>query len=320
MKAIIQSKYGIPGQVLELQDIPRPVVKDGEVLVRVHAASIHIGDLIVMRGVPYLMRMVTGLRKPKNRVPGTDIAGTVEAVGQDVTRFRPGDEVFGWCTGAFAEYACAGEDHFVPKPANLTFEQAAAVGVSATTALQLLREQGKVKPGQKVLINGASGGVGTFAVQIAKSFGAEVTGVCSTGNVDMVRSIGADHVIDYTREDFTQGAQRYDFILDNVGNHSLSDTRRALTPSGTLFSNGGGYSGGNLGTTIKEFTASLFVRQQVRPSVKFQNPKDLVVLKELVETGKVTPVIDGTYPLSGTAQAMSHVGEGHARGTVVITV
>ena len=175
------------------------MVKDGEVLVRVHAASIHIGDLIVMRGVPYVMRMVTGLRKPKNRVPGTDIAGTVEAVGQDVTRFRPGDEVFGWCTGAFAEYACAGEDHFVPKPANLTFEQAAAVGVSATTALQLLREQGKVKPGQKVLINGASGGVGTFAVQIAKSFGAEVTGVCSTGNVDMVRSIGADHVIDYTR-------------------------------------------------------------------------------------------------------------------------
>ncbi len=222
------------------------MVKDDEVLVRVHAASIHIGDLIVMRGVPYVMRMVTGLRKPKNRVPGTDIAGTVEAVGKGVTRFRPGDEVFGWCAGAFAEYACAGEDHFVPKPANLTFEQAAAVGVSATTALQLLREQGKVKPGQKVLINGASGGVGTFAVQIAKSFGAEVTGVCSTRNVDMVRSIGADHVIDYTQEDFTQGGRRYDFILDNVGNHSLSDTRRALTPNGTLQSNGGGYTGGGV--------------------------------------------------------------------------
>ena len=173
---------------------------------------------------------MTGLRRPKNRVPGTDIAGTVEAVGKDVTRFRPGDEVFGWCAGAFAEYASTGEDHLVAKPANLTFEQAAAVGVSATTALQILREQGKVEPGQKVLINGASGGVGTFAVQIAKSFGAEVTGVCSTGNVDMVRSIGADHVIDYTQEDFTQGAQRYDFILDNVGNHSLPDTRRALTP------------------------------------------------------------------------------------------
>jgi NADPH:quinone reductase-like Zn-dependent oxidoreductase len=320
MKAIVQDKYGSPAEVLELQDISKPVVQNGEVLVRVHSASIHIGDLIVIRGVPYVMRMVTGLRKPKNRVPGTDIAGTVEAVGRDVTRFRPGDEVFGWCTGAFAEYACAGEDHFVPKPANLTFEQAAAVGVSATTALQLLREQGKVKPGQKVLINGASGGVGTFAVQIAKSFGAEVTGVCSTGNVDMVRSIGADHVIDYTQEDFTQGGQRYDFILDNVGNHSLSDTRRALTPSGTLLSNGGGYSGGSLANTIKEWVSSLYVRQQGRPSIKFQNPKDLVVLKELVEAGKVTPVIDGTYPLSGTAQAMAHVGEGHARGTVVITI
>jgi NADPH:quinone reductase-like Zn-dependent oxidoreductase len=263
---------------------------------------------------------VTGLRRPKDRVPGTDIGGTVEAVGKDVTRFRPGDEVFGWCTGAFAEYACAGEDHFVPKPADLTFEQAAAVGVSATTALQLLRDQGKVEPGQKVLINGASGGVGTFAVQIAKSFGAEVTGVCSTRNVDMVRSMGADHVIDYTQEDFTRGGQRYDFILDNVGNHSLSDTRRALTPDGTLLSNGGGYSGGSLANTIKEWVSSLFVRQQGRPSIKFQNPKDLVVLRELVEAGKVTPVIDGAYPLSGTAQAMGHVGEGHARGTVVITM
>ncbi len=320
MKAIVQDKYGSPAEVLELQDISKPMVQGGEVLVRVHAASIHIGDLITMRGVPYVMRMVTGLRRPKNRVPGTDIAGTVEAVGQDVTRFRPGDVVFGWCAGAFAEYACAGEDHFVPKPANLTFEQAAAVGVSATTALQLLREQGKVMPGQKVLINGASGGVGTFAVQIAKSFGAEVTGVCSTRNVDMVRSIGADHVIDYTQEDFTQGGQRYDFILDNVGNHSLSDTRRALTPSGTLLSNGGGYSGGSLWNTLKEWVSSLFVRQQVRPSIKFQNPKDLVVLRELVEAGKLIPVIDGTYPLSETAQAMGHLGEGHARGTVVITI
>ena len=237
-----------------------------------------------------------------------------------MTRFRPGDEVFGWCAGAFAEYASTAEDHLVAQPANLTFEQAAAVGVSATTALQILREQAKVEPGQKVLINGASGGVGTFAVQIAKSFGGEVTGVCSTGNVDMVRSIGADHVIDYTQEDFTRCSQRYDFILDNVGNHSLPDTRRALTPSGTLFSNGGGYSGGALRTTMKEFVSALFARQQLRPSVKFQNLKDLVVLKELVEAGKLTPVIDGTYPLSETAQAMGHVGEGHARGTVVITV
>jgi NADPH:quinone reductase-like Zn-dependent oxidoreductase len=318
VKAIVQSRYGFPGDVLELQDIPKPVVKDDEVLVRVRAASIHIGDLIVMRGVPYVMRMVTGLRKPKNRVPGTDIAGTVETIGKDVTLLRPGDEVFGWCAGAFAEYACAREDHIVPKPANLMFEQAAAVGVSATTALQLLREQGKVKPGQKVLINGASGGVGTFAVQIAKSFGAEVTGVCSTKNVDMVRSIGADHVIDYTHEDFTQGQQRYDFILDNVGNHSLSDTRRALTPNGTLQSNGGGYTGGGVGAVIKVHLLSLFLRQQGRPSIKFQNHEDLLVLAHLVTAGKITPVIDGAYPLSEIPQAMGHVGEGHARGTVVI--
>ena len=238
MKAIVQDRYGSP-DVLELRDIDKPVVKDDEVLVRVHAASVHVGDLVLVRGVPYIARMAVGLRKPKNRVPGTDIAGTVEAVGKNVTQVRPGDEVFGWCTGAFAEYACAGEDHFVPKPANLTFEQAAAVPTSASTALQALRDQGKVQPGQKVLINGASGGVGTFAVQIAKAFGAEVTGVCSTRNVDMVRSIGADHVIDYTQEDFTQSGQRYDLILDNVGNRSLSDCRRALPPRGTYVLVGG---------------------------------------------------------------------------------
>ena len=324
MKAIVQHKYGAPQAVLELQDIAKPVVKDDEVLVRVHAASVHVGDWLLVRGVPYVVRLATGLRKPKNRVPGTDIAGMVEAVGKDVTQLRPGDEVFGWCMGAFAEYACAGADHFVPKPANLTFEQAAAVGVSASTALQLLRDQGKVQPGQKVLINGASGGVGTFAVQIAKAFGADVTGVCSTRNVDMVRSIGADHVIDYTQEDFTQGGRRYDFILDNVANHSLSATRRALTPNGRLYSNGGGHSSGrlvgSLGSVIKVAAVSRFVRQQLGPSVKFPNRADLLVLKGLIEAGKVTPVIDGTYPLSGTPEAIGHVGEGHARGTVVITV
>jgi NADPH:quinone reductase-like Zn-dependent oxidoreductase len=319
MKAIVQDHYGSQ-EALDLRDIDRPQVGDDEVLVRVHAASVHVGDWMLMTGLPYVMRMASGPRRPKNRVPGTDIAGTVEAVGKDVKRLRPGDDVFGWCTGAFAEYACAAEDHFVPKPANLTFEQAAAVGVSATTALQLLRDQGKVKPSQKVLINGASGGVGTFAVQIAKAFGAEVTAVCSTRNVDMVRSIGADHVIDYAREDFTRGAQRYDFILDNVGNHSLSDTRRALTPSGKLQPNGGGHSGGAMGTVIKALVSSLFVRQQGRPSVKFQNHQDLVALKELIEAGKVTPVIDGTYPLSGAPDAIGHVGEGHARGTVVISM
>ncbi len=323
MQAIVQDHYGTQ-EALQLQDIDKPDIGDGEVLVRVHAASIHIGDWVLIRGLPYFLRLATGPRRPKHRVPGTDVAGTVEAVGKDVTELRPGDEVFGWATGAFAEYVSAPADHFVPKPANLTFEQAAAVGVSATTALQLLRDQGKVQPGQKVLINGASGGVGTFAVQIAKAFGAEVTGVCSTRNMDMVRSIGADHVIDYTQADFTRGDERYDLILDNVANHSMSDTRRALTPTGRLQPNGGGHSEGrwigSMGGVIKSALASMVVRQQLAPSVKFQNRPDLLALKELAEAGKVIPVIDGTYPLSRAPEAMGHVGQGHALGTVVITV
>ena len=319
MKAIVQDRYG-SAEVLDARDIENPQIGDGEVLVRVHAASIHVGDVIVMMGSPYLMRMATGLRKPKNQVPGTDIAGTVEAVGKDVKGLHPGDDVFGWCTGAFAEYASASEDHFVLKPANLTFEQAAAVGVSATTALQLLRDNGHVQPGQKVLINGASGGVGTFAVQIAKAFGAEVTGVTSTKNLDMVRSIGADHVIDYTKEDFRKGGPRYDLILDNVGDHSMSATRRALAPNGTLLSNGGGHAGGALGRMIRLAIVSLFVRQEGKPSPKFENRADLLALKELVEAGKITPVIDGTYPLRETPTAIGHVAEGHARGTVVIGI
>ena len=319
MQAIVQDKYG-SADVLELRDIEKPPIGDMEVLVRVHAASVHVGDWILMSGTPYLMRMATGLRKPKNQVPGTDIAGTVEAVGKDVTQLRPGDEVFGWCTGAFAEYASASADHFVLKPASLTFEQAAAVGVSATTALQLLRDDGKIHPGQKVLINGASGGVGTFAVQIAKAFGAEVTGVTSTGNLDMVRSIGADHVIDYTSEDFRKGGPRYDLILDNVGNYSMSETRRALTPNGTLLSNGGGHAGGKLSRVIRLTVVSMFVHQQGKPSVKTQNRADLVALKELVEAGKLTPVIDGRYPLRETPTAIGQVAAGHARGTVVIAL
>ena len=319
MQAITQDRYG-SADVMELTNIDKPEIGDGEVLVRVHAASIHVGDWILMTGVPYVMRMATGLRRPKNRVPGTDVAGTVEAVGKDVQGLRPGDEVFGWCTGAFAEYARAPEDQFVNKPANLTFEQAAAVGVSATTALQLLRDDGNVRPGQKVLINGASGGVGTFAVQIAKAFGAEVTGVSSTKNVEMVRSIGADHVIDYTTEDFTKGGPHYDLILDNVGNHSMSAARRALTPNGTLLSNGGGHADGKLGRTIRTAIVSMFVRQQARASLKTQNRGDLVALAELVEAGKIAPVIDRTYPLDETRQAIAHVAAGHARGTVVISL
>ena len=322
MNAIVQKKFGSPDDVLELQEIDKPVVKDDEVLVRVHAASIHIGDSYGMRGVPYLLRPVFSLSRAKNRVPGTDIAGTVEAVGKSVTQLRPGDEVFGWCKGAFAEYVSVSEDALALKPANLTFEQAGAVGVSAFTALQALRDQGKVQPGQRVLITGASGGVGTFAVQIAKSFGAEVTGVCSTRNVDMVRSIGADQVIDYTQEDFTRNGQHYDLILDNVGNHSLADTRAALTPNGTLLANGAPVSGwvGGLGRPAKAFVLSLFVRQQGRPFVSLPNKEDLATLKELAEAGKVTPVIDRTYPLSETHEAMAHVGEGHAQGTTIITV
>ncbi len=319
MQAIVQDRYG-SADVLQTREIEKPAIGDSQVLVRVQTASIHVGDWILMTGSPLIMRMATGLRRPKNPVPGTDIAGTVEAVGKDVHGLRPGDEVFGWCTGAFAEYASASEDQLVPKPANLTFEQAAAIGVSATTALQLLRDDGQVKPGHKVLVNGASGGVGTFAVQIAKAMGAEVTGVTSTRNLEMVRSIGADHVIDYTKEDFRKAGPRYDLILDNVGDRSMADTRLALLPTGTLISNGGGHAGGKLGRVVRGLVVSMFVRQQGKPSVKSTNRADLLVLKEMVEAGKVTPVIDGTYPLGETPKAIAHVAAGHARGTVVIAV
>jgi 2-desacetyl-2-hydroxyethyl bacteriochlorophyllide A dehydrogenase len=319
MKAITQDSYGSV-EVLEAREIDVPDVAEGEVLVRVHAASIHIGDWVLMTGTPRVMRLGTGLRRPKNRVPGTDIAGTVTAIGPNVENLRPGDEVFGWCAGAFAEYASAPAEQLVKKPANVTFEQAAAIGVSATTALQLLRDDAGIRPGQKVLVNGASGGVGSFAVQIAKVLGAEVTGVASTRNLELLRSIGADHVIDYTREDFRKGRERYDLILDNVGDHSMADTRRALTPDGTLISNGGGHSTGKLGRVIRGAFVSIFVRQQARPSLKTQNRADLVALKELVVAGKLAPVIGGTYPLAQTAEAIGHVAAGHARGTLVIAV
>jgi NADPH:quinone reductase-like Zn-dependent oxidoreductase len=322
MQAIVQRKFGAPSEVLTLAQIDRPEIKDDRVVVRVHAASIHVGDAYTILGVPFVMRPVFRATKADNGVPGTDIAGTVEAVGEDVTALAPGDEVFGWCKGAFAEYAATSEDALARKPANLTFEQASAVGVSAFTALQALRDHGGLESGQTVLVNGASGGVGTFAVQIAKSFGAEVTGVCSTRNVDMVRSIGADHVIDYTVGDFTLGGARYDLILDNVGNHSLSDTRRALTPSGTLLANGspvGGWFGG-LGSVAKILAVSLFVKQQGRPFVSMPNKEDLATLREFAATNEITPVIDRVYPLSDAAEAIDHVGAGHARGTSVLTI
>jgi len=319
MQAIVQDNYGTEEE-LTLRTIDKPAIGDGEVLVRVQAASVHVGDWIVMTGSPFVMRLATGLRRPKNRVPGTDLAGIVEAVGKDVRRLRPGDAVFGWCAGAFAEYARATEDQLIKKPANLSFDQAAALGVSASTALQLLRDDARVQPGRKVLINGASGGVGSFAVQIAKAFGAEVTGVCSTKNVELVRSIGADHVIDYTRDDFTTGTERYDLILDNVGNHSMARTRRALTPLGTLISNGGGHVDGKLARTLRTLLVSMLVRQQASPTVKTQNHDDLVALRDLVDGGSIAPVIAGIYPLSRTPEAIGHVAAGHARGTVVITI
>ena len=322
MKAIVQSKFGSPTEVLTLQEIDRPAVKADEVLVGVRAASIHVGDVYMIEGLPNIMRPAFKRMRPKSGVPGTDVAGTVEAVGEDVTRFQPGDEVFGWCKGAFAEYAFTSEDALALKPVDLTFDRAAAIGVSAMTALQALRDRGNVEPGQKVLIVGASGGVGTFAVQIAKSFGAEVTGVCSTRNLDMVRSIGADHVIDYSQEDFTQSDERYDLILDNVGTHSLSRTRSALAPNGTLLANGTPISGwfGGLDDVIKAMTVSLFVKQQGRPFVAFPTAEDLAALKELAEAGKIVSVIDRTYPLEKAPEAIGHVAQGHAQGTTIIVI
>jgi NADPH:quinone reductase-like Zn-dependent oxidoreductase len=323
MKAIVQDRYGT-ADVLELRDIDTPVVGDDNVLVRVLAASAHVGDLHFMTGLPYLFRIAgSGLRAPKTRVRGTDVAGRVEAVGKDVTRFQPGDEVFGICDGSFAEYATAREDKIAPKPANLTFEQAATVPTSGSTALQALRDKGKVQPGQKVLIIGAAGGVGSFAVQIAKAFGAHVTGVCSTAKVDLVRSIGADDVIDYTRDDFAKTGQRYDLILDIAGNRSLSHLRRALAPHGTLVlvgGEGGGRWFGGIDRTLRALMLTPFVSQKLGTFIAKPNGEDLVVLKELIESGKVTPVIDITYPLSEVPEAILHLEEGHAQGKVVITV
>ena len=320
MSAVVYRCYG-PPDVLSLEKIEKPAPADDEVLVKVHAAAANPLDWHYMRGTPYIMRIDAGFGRPKITRLGVDFAGTVEAVGKNVTRFRPGDEVFGGRTGSFAEYVTIREERTLAlKPANLSFEQAAAVPIAAITALQALRDKGRIQAGQKVLINGASGGVGTFAVQIAKACGAEVTGVCSTRNVELVRSIGADHVVDYTREDFREGAERYDVILDNVGDHSMAATRRALAPNGTLFSNGGGHSPDKLGRVIRAAIASMVVRQQARPSVKNNNRADLLALKELVEAGKVTPVIGGTYSLAQTAEAIGHVAAGHARGTVVIAV
>jgi NADPH:quinone reductase-like Zn-dependent oxidoreductase len=322
LKAITYHRYGSP-DVLEFQDVDDPVANDDEVLVRIRAASANPRDWHFMRGLPSIMRPL-GLRKPKNGVLGSDVAGQVEAVGKKVTRFRPGDEVFAHVlAGGFAEYTCISEEVLGRKPANLTFEQAAAVPLAALTALQGLRDHGRVQPGHKVLIIGASGGVGTFAVQIAKSFGADVTGVCSTRNVDVVRSIGADHVIDYTQEDFTQRGQKYDLIFQLAGTRSPSDCRRALTSKGTLLLSSGESDGrwiGPLDRIIKAVVLSPFVSQRLGPFEAKPSAGDLQVLQELIEAGKVMPVIDRTYPLSEVPEAIRYLEEGHARGKVVITV
>lgn len=321
MKAIVYHEYGSP-DVLKCEEIEKPTAGDDEVLIRCRAAAVNPLDRHFMRGEPYPVRSMTGLRKPKTGRPGVDLAGQVEAIGRNVTRFQPGDEVFGASKGAFAEYVCAGENKLVLKPANITFEQAASVPVAALSALQGLRDKGRIQPGQKVLINGAAGGVGTFSVQIAKSFGADVTGVCSSKSADIVRSIGADHVIDYTREDFTKSGQRYDLIFDCVGNRSLSDLRRAMTAKGTYVVVGGpaGRWIGPLAPSLRALLVSPFVSQNLVTFTASINKEDLVVLKELIEAGKVTPVIDSCYNLSEVPQAVRHLEEGHARGKIVITV
>jgi NADPH:quinone reductase-like Zn-dependent oxidoreductase len=325
MKAVVYCDYGSP-DVLKVEQVEKPIPKDDEVLVKVHAAAINPLDWHFMQGTPYLMRMMTGLRKPKEMRLGVDYSGTVEAVGKNVTQFKPGDDVFGGRNGALAEYLCAHADRGITlKPANITFEQAAAVPIAGITALQGLRDSGHIQAGQKVLINGASGGVGTFAVQIAKSFGAEVTGVCSTRHVDLVRRLGADHVIDYTKEDFTKQPERYDLILDNVGSQPLSKFKRVLKPHGicVLIGGGGPNEGRWLGPMVRPVKALLlspFVSQKFVMMLAKIDKKDLKVLADLMQAGKVTPVIDRTYPLDQISEAMRYLEKGHASGKVIITV
>jgi NADPH:quinone reductase-like Zn-dependent oxidoreductase len=324
MKAIVQERFG-PPDVLQLVDTDPPELGDDDVLVRVRAAALNPYDWHMVRGDPLIARLMggVGLTKPKARVAGIDAAGRVEAVGANVHGLQHGDDVLGFCPGAFAEYARAEADKVVPKPASLTFEQAAAVPMAATTALRGIRDVGEVRAGHRVLVNGAAGGVGTYAVQIAAALGAEVTGVCSTRNVELVRSIGAAHVVDYTAEDFTDSREHYDVILDNVGNRPLSRVRRALTPTGILVLNAGGSPGrvvGAVGSILRAVAVNRFVRQRLRPLPTKQNRDELLTLTGLIEDGKLTPVLDRTYPLAATAEGLRQVEHGHARGKVVITV
>jgi len=323
MKAMVQDRFG-PPDVLRLADVGLPEAGAGDVLIRVHAAALNPADWHILRGDPLVARLMgVGLTRPKARVAGVDAAGVVEAAGVNVRGLRSGDEVLGFCRGAFAEFACAAADMVVPKPASLTFEQAAAVPIAATTALRGIRDVGEVKAGQLVLVNGAGGGVGSYAVQIAAALGAEVTGVCSTRNAGLVRSIGAAHVIDYTTEDFTDGRTQYDVILDNVSSLPLTRLRRALTPKGTLVLNGGGSPGhvfGPVAGILRAVVANAFVSQRLRPLPSRQNREELLAVTGLIEDGKLTPVVDRTYPLADTAEGLRHVEQGHARGKAVVTV
>ncbi|MFE4582897.1 NAD(P)-dependent alcohol dehydrogenase [Streptomyces chartreusis] len=325
MKAVIQDRYG-SADVLEFRDVDRSVPTADEVLVRVHAASVNAYDWHLMHGDPVIGRTMMGFRRPKAPVRGRDFAGVVEAVGSGVTGLKPGDEVYGEADGAFAEYVCARADDVGPKPANLTFEQAAAIPLAGNTALIGLRDVARVQPGQTLLVNGASGGVGTFAVQLGKAYGAEVTAVCSTRNVDMVRSLGADRIIDYTQEDFTRGEARYDVVLDLVGNHSLGEFRRVLNPVGTLVLSGGGvYEGGSvvgpMGLFIKRRLVAPFARNhRLLEIAARQSTANLEALRELAESGKIAPVVERTYPLSEAAEAIRYLEVEHARAKVVVTV
>lgn len=323
MKAIVQERYGPIEEVLQLREVVDPVPGPGQVLLRTEAASVHIGDCHIIRGLPKLFRpLMYGARRPRVPIPGTDVAGVVAAVGPGVTGFAPGDAVLGWCSSAFATRVVARQDALAHKPERLSCEEASAIGVSAMTALQALRDHGRVQAGQHVLVVGASGGVGSFAVQIARAMGAEVTGVCRTRNVELVRAIGADHVIDDTVEDFTRGGPRYDLIFDNVGARSLAATRRALKPDGRLLANGvqvGGWVGG-LGRVVAAGLSSVVVRQQARPFVSLPKLDDLAELVAMVEAGQVRPVIDRVVPLAETAKAVEHVASGHNRGTTVIAM
>ena len=323
MRAIVQDAYG-GSDTLTLREIPDPVPEDDEVLVEVRAAAVHIGDLMLMRGEPYVMRVGTGLRRPKKRIPGFDFAGVVESVGKGVSGVNPGDEVFGEAAGgSCAEYVAVDATKMAPKPPALSFAEAAAVPVSGVTALRGIRDAGKVKAGDRVLVNGATGGVGIYAVQIAKSLGAEVTAVCGPGNVELARELGADHVIDYTSHDYTQGEARYDLILDNVANHSLADARKAVAAGGTYISNSARSDGrwfGAVGRMAYAAVLSMFVPKQGRPFYSPVRRQDLLDLTGMIEGGKLRPVIDRTYPLAETAAAMSYIAAGHAGGKTVITV